>query len=137
MPYTPELIVAFAIVAGILIYFLRPHYKEEKLELLVKYRRIRSKSLMIQDTLSSYILANDALKKQFTPDTTYGDFLRQLKKNHAAYLSEKVYVKVKNSRSRMFLRRTGKILDEQEEKLSEIEVKLPVLEKHELNKAAY
>lgn len=129
MPYTPELIIAFIVVAGVLIYYLRPHYKEEKLELLVKYRRIRSKSLSIQDALSAYILANDALKKQFLPDATYGEFLRQLKKNHATYLSEKVYVKIKNSRSRMFLKRTGKLLDEQEDRFAEIEEKIPVLEK--------
>ena len=135
MPYTPELIIAFIVVAGLLIYYLRPHYKEEKLELLVKYRRIRSKSLSIQDALSTYILANDAIKKQFLPDATYGEFLRQLKKNHANYLSEKVYVKVKNSRSRMFLKRTGKLLDEQEDKLAEIEDKIPVLEKEYLKTA--
>lgn len=129
MPYTLELIIAFMVVAGVLIYYLRPHYKEEKLELLVKYRRIRGKSLALQDSLSTYILANDAQKKQFLPDVTYGAFLRQLKKNHATYLSEKVYVKVKNSRSRMFLKRTGKLLDEQENKLAEIEEKIPVLEK--------
>ena len=135
MPYTPELIIAFIVVAGLLIYYLRPHYKEEKLELLVKYRRIRGKSLLIQDALSAYILANDAIKKQIMPDTTYGEFLRQLKKNHANYLSEKVYVKVKNSRSRLFLKRTGKLLDEQEDRLAEIEDKIPVLEKEYLKTA--
>lgn len=127
MFYTPEFIIAAIIVAGILVYFLRPQYKGKKSEMLSKYRRVRSKSLLIQDMVSSYILANDALKKLFLPELTYGEFLRQLKKNHNLYLSEKMYVKIKKSRSLAFLKKTDRNLDEQEQRLSEAEGKVSEL----------
>jgi hypothetical protein len=121
MLYTPEFIIAAILVVAVLVYFMRPQYKNFKSEILGKYRRVRSKSLHMQDVVSSYILANDGLKKLFLPDVTYGEFLRQLKKSHSLYLSEKVYVKIKNSRSLGFLKKMNKILDEQEQKLDEVE----------------
>ena len=127
MFYTPEFIIAAIIVAGILVYYLRPQYKDKKSDILGKYRRVRSKSLLIQDMVSSYILANDALKKLFLPELTYGEFLRQLKKNHNLYLSEKMYVKIKKSRSLSFLKKTDRLLDEQEQRLNEAEGKVYTL----------
>lgn len=127
MFYTPEFIIAAIIVAGILVYLLWPKYKEKKTELLSKYRRVRSKSLLIQDMVSSYILANDGLKKLFLPELTYGEFLRQLKKNHNLYLSEKMYVKIKNSRSLTFLKKIDRTLDEQEQRLDDVESKVSTI----------
>lgn len=124
MFYTPEFIIAIIIVAGILVYYIRPQYRNQKSELLARYKVARSKSLMIQDIVSTYILANDALKKFFEADLTYGEFLRQLKKNHTVYLSEKMYVRIKNSRSLIFLKKVSRILDEQEQRLEEFENKI-------------
>jgi hypothetical protein len=129
MFYTPEFIITALLVVGLLIYFLRPKYKDQKLALLLKYRRVRSKSLMMQDLLSTHILTHDAMKKIFVlPDITYGEYLRQLKKAHSQHLSEKVYIKVKNSRSIMFLKKISRVIDEQEQKLNDIEDRVLALE---------
>lgn len=124
MFYTPEFIIAIIIVAGLLVYYLRPQYRNQKSELLARYKIVRSKSLMIQDIVSTYIITNDALKKFFEADLTYGEFLRQLKKNHTVYLSEKMYIRIKNSRSLIFLKKMSRILDEQEQRLDEFENKV-------------
>ncbi|MCO6148399.1 hypothetical protein [Flavobacterium sp. NRK1] len=131
MPYTTEIIIAATITVAAFLYFLRPKYKKEKLLLLTKYRRVRTKSLEIQDSISKYILTNDALDDNFLPDLTYGQFMRKLKKAHSLYLSEKTYVKLKNSSNIFFLKKTGRLLDEQEKHLDDIEKKL-LFEKPEI-----
>lgn len=132
MFYTPEFIIAAIIIAVVIIYFMRPQYKAFKAEILGKYRRVRSKSLHYQDVISSYILANDAIKKLFLAEVTYGEFLRQLKKSHSLYLSEKTYIKIKNSRSLIFLKKMDKMLDEQEQKLNEVEDRVMALSMSEV-----
>ncbi len=131
MPYTTEIIIAATIAVGFLLYFLRPKYKNEKLMLLTKYRRVRTKSLEIQDSISKYILTNDAIDDTFLPDLTYGQFMRKLKKAHSLYLSEKNYVKLRKSSNIFFLKKTGRIIDEQEKHLDDIEKKL-LFEKPEI-----
>lgn len=127
MPYFNEITIAAVLAAGILIYLIRPKHKEKKLMLISKYRRVRSKSLMLQDLLSSHILQNDSDSEDLRPGVTYGEFMRELKKMHSYYLSEKTYIKLKNSNNIFFLKKTDRILDEQEDQLNDIEKELLVI----------
>lgn len=94
------------------------------MSLLVKYRRVRSKSLKLQDALSVYIIKNDALKNAIADDVTYGAYLRQLQKNHMLNLSEKKYTKLKSSNNRILLSATSRTLNEQEVYLENVEKEL-------------
>lgn len=124
MPYSTEIIFAAVVAAGLIVYFFRPKYKDKKLQLLTHYRRVRSKSLELQDSLSRYILTNDAQNDSFMPDLTYGEFMRKIKKSHSLYLSEKTYIKLKNSTNIVYLKKVERQLDEQEKHLSDIEKKM-------------
>ncbi|AWH83597.1 hypothetical protein HYN59_00025 [Flavobacterium album] len=123
MSNLPEIIGASVLLLLLLLYFInsRPKYKENKKALLAKYRRIRVKSLNVQDALTQYIIEHDALKKEYEEGVTYSVFLNQLKKNHINNLSEKHFLKLKASNNRILLNKTDKMLDEQEAKLDAIE----------------
>lgn len=127
MPYLEEIIIAAVLAAGFLIYLIRPKHKEKKILLISKYRRVRSKSLMLQELLSKHILQNDSEMQNLKPGVTYGDFMREIKKIHSLNLSEKTYVKLKNSNNIFFLKKTDRLLDEQEHQLNDIEKELLVL----------
>lgn len=86
----------------------------------MRFRRIRAQSLQLQNILNNHILTNDS-KEFFAPGVTYGECLRQLQRNHSLYLSEKIYVKLKNSRSTILMQKTDRILDEQEQTLNNLE----------------
>lgn len=82
---------------------------------------------MLQELLSNHILQNDSDTQNLKPGVTCGDFMREIKKIHSLNLSEKTYVKLKNSNNIFFLKKTDRLLDEQEHQLNDIEKELLVL----------
>lgn len=130
MQLFPDLILLMSLLFIIAFYVLfkvlnnRPGYKERKKELTEKFQEVRALSIKLQETVSSYILANNANDYQFEDNTTYGSFLRSLQKNHIQYLSEKLYVKLRNSNNRIFLKSTATMLDEQGVKLKKAQNKV-------------
>lgn len=64
------------------------------------------------------------MKDAFNEEYTYGDFLKYLQKNHIQYLSDKSYAKLKNSDNRLLLKQTRQILEDQEAKLAEAEIRM-------------
>jgi len=125
MPYETEITVAALAAVGTFAYAFRPRYTQRKTALLAKYRRVRTRSLKIQDTLSKHVLEHDAINDNITPEMTYGQFIRDLKRQHYYHLSEKTYVKLKNSTNLFFLNKTRRILEEQELRLIKLERQLP------------
>lgn len=125
MPYETEITIAAIAAVGTLVYAARPRYTQRKTALLAKYRRIRTKSLKIQDALSKHVMENDTINDYITPEMTYGQFIKIIKKQHQQYLSEKTYVKLKNSTNIFFLNRTKRLLEEQEQRLIKFERQLP------------
>lgn len=131
MSNLPEIIGAGVLLLLLLFYFInsRPKYKENKKALLAKYRRIRVKSLNVQDAVTQYIIENDALKQEYKDGMTYSQLLNQLKKNHINNLSEKHFLKLKATNNRLLLSKTDKMLDEQEVRLDETEKQFEALKK--------
>ena len=133
MSLFPGLTILFALIAIAIIYLLfkilskTSSYKEKKKDILEKYQQQRVRSLKLQDLYSNYILANHAQKDIFFDTTTYGDFLKALQKNHIANLSDKNYVKLKNTDNRIVLKKTADMLEEQETILSDAEGKAKYL----------
>lgn len=128
MNFIPEITIAAILVAGILIYFLNGHtYKKQKVKFLAKYRRARIKSLHYQDELSAYILRNDAKNEVFAEGLTYGEFLKQLQKNHSLYLSERKYKRLR--RAPVIVGKDIKAIEKQEARLSETEKKIAAIKK--------
>jgi len=125
MPYETEITIAAIVAVGTLAYVVRPRYTQRKTALLAKYRRIRTKSLKIQDILSKHVLEHNAINDNITPEMTYGQFIKSLRKQHAQYLSERTYVKLKNSTNIFFLNKTKRLLEEQEQRLIKFERQLP------------
>lgn len=129
MDFLPEIIIAAIILAGIIIYILSaPKFNKRKLRLLAKYRRTRNKSLSFQDKLSAYILENDAKDELIAPNITYGDFLKQLRKQHSANLSEKRYKRLR--KSIFIVGITDRELQKQERRLQEAEKKITRLNRN-------
>lgn len=123
MNFIPESIIATLIVTGIFIYFLNDKkYKKSKGKFLTKYRRARIKSLHFQDTLSNYILRNNAKNEIFVDGITYGEFLKELQKHHSLHLSERKYKKLK--KAPLIIGKNFKKIEEQEIWLSETEKKI-------------
>ena len=133
MPLFPDLIILLALVALAIIYLLfkllskTSSYKEKKKDILEKYQQQRARSLKLQDFYGNYILANHAQKDVFYDATTYGDFLKALQRNHITNLSDKNYVKLKNTDNRIVLKKTADMLEEQETILSDAEGKAKYL----------
>lgn len=100
------------------------HYKEKKKELTEKFQEARALSIKLQETVSAYILTNNASEATFIENVSYGGFLKSLQKNHIQNLSEKYYIKLKNSNNRLFLKSTSAMLDEQGIKLKEAQNKV-------------
>ena len=99
--------------------------------MLENYQKQRARSLKVQQVLSQHILLNHNQKEAFVNNLTYGEYLKQLQRNHILNLSDKNYVKLKNSTNRLLFRSTAGMLNDQEIKLTEAE---KILSKLDSNK---
>jgi len=130
MQLFPDFILLMSLLLFIVIYVLfkflnnTPHYKEKKKELIEKFQDARALSIKLQETVSAYILTNNANEATFFDNVSYGGFLKSLQKNHIQNLSEKYYIKLKNSNNRLFFKKTSAMLDEQGIKLKEAQNKV-------------
>ncbi|OIQ21003.1 MAG: hypothetical protein BM557_04370 [Flavobacterium sp. MedPE-SWcel] len=126
MDLIPEITIVSLLLIGILFYvFVTPKYKKKKIKLLAKYRRARSRSLHYQNKLNSYIVKYDAQNEISSSGITYGELLKDLKRHHSAYLSEKRYRKLK--RNHISINRNERVLAAQEKRLKETEEKIAPL----------
>lgn len=130
----PDLILLLSPVIIAVVYLLvrvvnnNSSYVQKKKHLLDYFQQQRLKSNKLQDELSNYILANNAHKAVFFDRITYGEFLKQLQKNHMQNLSDKIYIKIKNSHNRILLKKTADELKDQETKLNNAEQKMSKLQ---------
>lgn len=130
MPLFPELTLIIVFSASLIVYLLlqffnsRPGYKEKKSYLLNKYKKLRVKSLALQQSLNLHILSGDHFKEPFAEGMTFGEYLKHLQKNHIQNLSDKGYAKIKNSDNRVQQKKVADMLKEQENKLKDAEKKL-------------
>jgi hypothetical protein len=116
-----EIIVGVILLVFVLIYYLNkiPRHKSEKHRLIVKYRKVQSVSLKLQEVLSNYVLANDASQENLAPGITYGECLRKLQREHVAHLSKKTFLQISNSNNKRLLRKIDQTLDDLDIKLNE------------------
>jgi len=119
MKYLPEIVLGTLFLIMGVIYFINkfPRYREEKNRLLNKYRKTQKTSLKLQDTISKYVLANDAYEENLTPNVSYGEQLRQLQNEYARYLSKETYLKIRRSNNKRVLRKIDHLLNDQSVKL--------------------
>lgn len=118
-------IIAAVVVLGLLIYFLNftPKNREKKRNILTRFRQLRERSQNLQSALTHDIMANDSSNKQFANGQTYGQVLKQLKKNHFSHLSEKKFAQLRGKYNTFTLNNVNKMLDKQEAMLYEMENK--------------
>ena len=127
MKLFPETALFLCIGCCIVLYLLfkflnsRSSFVNRKDSLLVRYRKLRAKSIKLQEALSKHILSSNADKDIFMDTITYSDYSRYLQKNHIQYLSDRNYVKLKNSNNRLLFKSTALMLDAQEAKLKQAE----------------
>ncbi len=130
MTLSPDLIILCSLIALLMVYGLiklintGTSFKQRKDAILETFQKERQTSKRIQSQLSNYILANNAHKNILFENVTCGEFLKQLQKNHILNLSDKQYVKIKNSDNRLFLKRASQELKLQELKLKDAESKI-------------
>jgi hypothetical protein len=130
MNILPEIIIAIVVLAGTLLYTITAKaYKKRKVKLLAKYRQARTRSILYQDTLSSYILKHNVQHEVFVQDTTYGEYLKQLQKHHVQNLSEKGYKRLR--RSPVLIKQNLKKLEREEAWLKEAGKHLSLLRERE------
>ncbi|WP_297333238.1 hypothetical protein [Flavobacterium sp.] len=130
MNFLPETIIAFVVLAGIIIYTITAKaYRKRKVKLLAKYRQARTKSIQYQDTLSAYILKHNAQHEAFVQGATYGEYLKQLQKHHIKNLSEKGYQRLR--RSPVLIKQNLKKLEREEAWLKEAGKHLSMLREKE------
>jgi archaellum biogenesis ATPase FlaH len=135
MPYSEEIIAGTVLVAVVSYYlYITPKNRKEKLNLLIEYRRVQNQSLEVQDTISRYILENDAYNETLLNNTiTMGAYLKQLQYNHSVFLSEDMYRKIRNSNSSRLRKKAEAIIKTEKLKLKNISEQISVLQ----NKALY
>lgn len=127
MKIFPEIALFLCMGTCIVLYLLfkflnsRSSFVNRKNSLLKRYQKLRGKSLKLQEALSKHILSSHAEKDIFMDTITYSDYSRYLQKNHIHNLSDKNYVKLKNSNNRLLFKSTAAMLDEQELKLKQAE----------------
>lgn len=128
--YPQEIVIAIISVLALVIYFIirLPRYKDEKQRLLNKYRRTQNISLRVQDNLSKYLLSYSKNNEEYMSDIDCQEYLRDLQKEYAKYLSKTTYLKIKKSNNRRVLRNIDNILNEQSLKLTRISDKMPEFE---------
>ena len=115
MPYTQE-ITGAAMLLSISIYYLyrRSKIKEERQHLLIKFRRTQNESLRLEDDLKKYLSQNDLHHERAKT------ILSDLQQCHASYLSEDLYIKVRDENSVLLRTKTRRILEIQRKRLKEV-----------------
>jgi len=127
MKYFPETAVFLCMGSCIALYLFikffnsRSTFINRKNSLLKRYQKLRSKSLKLQEAVSKHMLTSHSEKDIFMDTITYNDYSRYLQKNHIHNLSDKNYIKLKNSNNRLLFKATASMLDEQEIKLKQAE----------------
>jgi hypothetical protein len=126
MPLSPEIVIFITLIAALVLYlaYIRPKAKQQKLRLMTRYRKIRNKSLSLQDKLSGYILANDKLNDTFLKGITYGQYLEALKQDYALHLGERMYLEIQSQNKVMPMRKLNRKIDIQEQRLKKVEKEL-------------
>ncbi|WP_330442786.1 hypothetical protein [Flavobacterium sp. C4GT6] len=117
---TPLEIVAGALLLMIfLIYIINkiPMYREERLELLNKYRKTQNTFLKVQDSLSDYILTHDAIEEPILPGISCGEYLHQMKKEYSHNLSKPLLHKIRRCNNRRVINKINSMLNEQSNKI--------------------
>ncbi|WP_417354839.1 hypothetical protein [Flavobacterium sp.] len=116
----PLEIVAGALLLMIfLIYIINkiPMYRQERLELLTKYRRTQNTFLKVQDSLSDYILTHDAIEEPILPGISCGEYLHQMKKEYSQNLSKPLLLKIRRCNNRRVINKINSMLNEQSNKI--------------------
>ena len=121
MLFLPEIIITSIFVIGICVYAYlnRPAKKAEKLQLLKSYRRAQNLSMKLQDIISTHILVHDAYHDEFVSGMSYADYLEKLQIEHSEKLPEAIYIKLRNGNSSYLKKKTIKLLEIENERLSE------------------
>ncbi|KOS07416.1 hypothetical protein AM493_16230 [Flavobacterium akiainvivens] len=124
MPNNPDLTVLYGLLACIAIYLLikyinKSRVRQKKQALLERFKALRLESIELQKEISNYMLGHNAEHNPTPAGVTVGQFLRQLKHNHAAHLSSKLIEKLQNSDNPLLIKKTTDELDDQETKLKE------------------
>ncbi|RZJ63867.1 MAG: hypothetical protein EOO45_19940 [Flavobacterium sp.] len=115
MPYTQEITGAVALLS-ISIYYLyrRSKTKEERQHLLIKFKRTQNESLRLEDDLKKYLSQNEAHHERAKT------ILSELQRCHTSYLSEELYIKVRDENNILLRTKTNRSLDIQKKRLKEI-----------------
>lgn len=130
MPLFPEFTIAAALVGILILYVLtrilnsRPGYLSRKEDILEKFQLLRSRSKVLQETLSQHLLSGTDGYEIISDGITYKEFLKQLHKNHKEHLADKNYARIKKTHNRVILMQARKMLEEQEILLTGAEAKL-------------
>ena len=117
---TPLEIVAGALLLMIfLIYIINkiPMYREDRLELLTKYRKTQNTFLKVQDMLSDYILTHDAIDQPIMPGISCGKYLHEMKKEYSKNLSKNLLLKIRKCNNRRVIKKINSMLNEQSNRL--------------------
>lgn len=128
MEFLPEMIIAGIIVVSLIIYaFPGKAYRKRRLKLLAKFRNARALSLRYQDALSDYILKHDVQNEIFVNNSTYVEYLQQLRMYHSMHFSDRRYRALRQSPI-ISVNKNAKKLDELERRLTETKSKIAVLD---------
>ena len=144
MQLFPDAIFIICLCACIVIYLLfkflnsRSSFVTKKHDLLERFQNQRTKSVKLQEALNQYILSEPANSTSFIDNMSHREYLKYLQKNHIQYLSEKNYIKLKNSNNRILFSKTSKMLVIQNEKLNDAAKKLaPILNNTNFTASSY
>ncbi|MGQ2982577.1 hypothetical protein [Flavobacterium sp.] len=131
MQYLPETLIAVAILLFLTIYFLakKPLFPRKRNALLTTFKEVRARSLSLQEALLKHIMDHDALNENLTGTLTYGQVLKQIKKDHITYLSGKKQARILVTNNIFKLNKTQNILKELDSSLTKTERDLNSLKK--------
>lgn len=123
MQFLPEILIAVVLLLSLTFYLLakKSLYTRKKDALLIIFKEIRTKSLHLQDILTKHIIEHDADSENFDGTMTYGQALKQLKKDHVTYLSGKKQIRIRATNNLLKLYKTESMLKKMESSLNETE----------------
>jgi len=131
MQYLPETLIAVVILLFLTIYFLakKPLFTKKRDALLTTFKDVRARSLILQESLLKHIMDHDALNEKLTQTQTYGQVLKQIKKDHITYLSGKKQARILVTNNIFKLNKTKNILRELDNSLTQTEKELNIIKK--------
>jgi len=106
-----------------------PNRKQERLQILKRYKDAQQKSIQLQETLEHYILENNAAEFQIN-EMTCNVFLENLKIEHTKNLNADAYNKIKNGSSTAYRKKVKLIVRAQAKRLNEAKKYIYMLEKN-------